>query len=159
MQLAIPLQANRLALTIIVVWVREKIAKETMTLLMMVSRFPLLITHLMPSIAFRSKTTDLSSISQTSVFIPLCYIGRSISFDYCVCRLQRLRSMSGTNYLLTSTNPVLTSNPHTSIVAPCFNTAAFLEQTLVSFLDKTYRNIAYITVDGGSTSLHEKHIS
>jgi hypothetical protein len=38
-----------------------------------------------------------------------------------------------------------------SIVTPCLNGAAFLDETIRSVLSQSYRNIEYLLVDGGST--------
>ncbi len=58
------------------------------------------------------------------------------------------------------------SAPKLSIVTPCFNHAAYLEETLQSVLGQGYPNLEYIVMDGGSTDgsveiikRHEKHLA
>ena len=41
--------------------------------------------------------------------------------------------------------------PKVSIITPCLNHAAFLEDTLKCVISQDYPNIEYIVVDGGST--------
>lgn len=55
--------------------------------------------------------------------------------------------------------------PKVSIITVCFNSAQFLEKTIRSVREQTYKNIEYIIIDGGSTDgttevikQSEKHI-
>ena len=60
----------------------------------------------------------------------------------------------------------MTGQPLTTIITVVFNGEKYLEQTIKSVLDQTYKNIEYIIVDGGSTdgtlgiiSSYKEHIA
>ena len=56
--------------------------------------------------------------------------------------------------------------PKISIVTPTFNSAKYLEETILSVIDQKYKNFEYLIIDGGSTDgtieiikKYEKHLT
>jgi glycosyltransferase involved in cell wall biosynthesis len=43
------------------------------------------------------------------------------------------------------------STPLVSIITVCLNSEKFIENTIRSVCEQTYKNIEYIVIDGGST--------
>ena len=50
-------------------------------------------------------------------------------------------------------------NPLVSIITPTYNSEKYLESTIQSIVNQSYKNIEYIIVDGGSTTSGTDYIS